>query len=180
MKLFIASDIHGSYYYLEKLIEQYKKGTYDKFVLLGDVLYHGPRNDLPNGYEPKKVISALNELKDNIICVKGNCDAEVDNMVLGFDVTADYLELDYNGCKIFVTHGHKYNNETPPKFKKGDVLLHGHTHVPACENLGEYVYINPGSVSIPKENSWHGYMVFDNGVFTWYDLDGNIKKTFKI
>ncbi len=180
MKLFIASDIHGSYYYLEKLIGQYKKETYDNIVLLGDILYHGPRNDLPNGYEPKKVINTLNELKDNIICVRGNCDAEVDNMVLGFDVTADYLELDYNGPKIFVTHGHKYNKETPPNLKKGDILLHGHTHVPACEDLGEYVYINPGSVSIPKENSWHGYMVFDNGVFTWRDLDGNIKKTFKI
>lgn len=180
MKLFIASDIHGSYYYLEKLIEEYKKEHYDNIVLLGDILYHGPRNDLPNGYEPKKVINALNELKDNIICVRGNCDAEVDDMVLGFDVTADYLELDYNGSRIFVTHGHKYNKETPPNLKKGDILLHGHTHVPACEDLGEYVYINPGSVSIPKENSWHGYMVFDKGVFTWYDLDGNIKKTFKI
>ena len=177
MKWFIASDIHGSAFYFDKMLDAYKKEKADKMILLGDILYHGPRNDLPEGYCPKAIIPQLNEIKNEILCVRGNCEAEVDNMVLEFDCMADYALLAYKDKTIFITHGHKYNTATPPSLKKGDVLLHGHTHVPANEDLGDYLYLNPGSVSIPKENSWHGYMIFENGIFTWYDFDGNVKLT---
>lgn len=180
MKWFIASDIHGSAFYFEKMLDAYKSEKADKMILLGDILYHGPRNDLPKDYCPKKIIPLLNEIKDDIICVRGNCEAEVDNMVLEFDCMADYALLSYGNRTIFITHGHKYNTATPPHLKNGDILLHGHTHVPVCENCGNFTYINPGSVSIPKEDSWHGYMLFEDGVFTWKDLDMNVMKTFKL
>ncbi len=180
MKWFIASDIHGSAYYFEKMLECYKKENADKMILLGDILYHGPRNDLPKEYNPKKIIPLLNEIKNEVLCVRGNCEAEVDNMVLDFDCMADYALLCFNKSTIFITHGHKYNTANPPSLKDGDILLHGHTHIPACEDCGHYTYINPGSVSIPKENSWHGYIIFEDGVFTWKDLSMNVKKTFSI
>lgn len=178
MKWFIASDIHGSEYYFEKMLQAYKKEKADRIILLGDILYHGPRNDLPRDYNPKAIIPRLNEIKDDILCVRGNCEAEVDNMVLDFDCMADYALLAYKKHTVFITHGHKYNTANPPSLKAGDILLHGHTHIPACEYHGAYTYINPGSVSIPKENSWHGYMIFENGVFKWFDLSGEIKMTF--
>jgi putative phosphoesterase len=180
MKLFIASDIHGSAFYFEKMLNAYKAEKADRMILLGDILYHGPRNDLPKDYCPKKIIPALNEIKNDILCVRGNCEAEVDNMVLEFDCMADYALLAHGSHTIFITHGHKYNTATPPQLKKGDILLHGHTHVPVCEDCGDFTYINPGSISIPKENSWHGYIIFEDGIFTWKDLDMNVMKTFKI
>lgn len=180
MKWFIASDIHGSAYYFEKMLNAYKRENADKMILLGDILYHGPRNDLPKEYNPKKIIPQLNALKNEILCVRGNCEAEVDNMVLEFDCMADYALLAYNNHTVFITHGHKYNTSNPPSLKKGDILLHGHTHIPVCEDCGEYTYINPGSVSIPKENSWHGYIIFEDGTFKWYTLNGELKKTFLI
>lgn len=180
MKWFIASDIHGSAYYFEKMLNCYNKENADKMILLGDILYHGPRNDLPKEYNPKKIIPMLNKIKNQVLCVRGNCEAEVDNMVLEFDCMADYALLSYGKSTIFITHGHKYNTSTPPALKEGDILLHGHTHIPVCENCGYYTYINPGSVSIPKENSWHGYIIFENGTFTWKDLDMNIQKEFKM
>ena len=177
----IVSDIHGSAYYCEKMLECYKKENADKLVILGDVLYHGPRNDLPEEYAPKKVIEMLNNIKEEILCVRGNCDTEVDQMVLKFPIMADYALLYWNNRMIFVTHGHNFNKTNPPMMKKGDILLHGHTHVPVCETFGENdnIYINPGSVSIPKENSPHGYMIFTEGEFIWKSLDKNIYKTFK-
>ena len=186
MKWLIASDIHGSAYYCEKLIEAYKREQADKILLLGDVLYHGPRNDLPEGYAPKQVIAMLNELAKDILCVRGNCDTEVDQMVLEFPVLADYAILaDYTKALeqggqskrmpiIYATHGHVYNNNNLPPLHKGDVLLHGHTHVPACEQYETHTYINPGSVSIPKENSPHSYMIFDGERFQWKTLDGEV------
>ena len=123
MKWFIASDIHGSAYYCEKLLEAYKKEEADKILLLGDVLYHGPRNDLPEGYAPKKVITMLNELENEILCVRGNCEAEVDQMVLNFPVLADYAVLTAGRKMIFVTHGHVYNNNNLPPLHKGDILF---------------------------------------------------------
>lgn len=179
MKWFIASDIHGSAYYCEKLIEAYRKEQADKILLLGDVLYHGPRNDLPEGYAPKQVIAMLNELSQDILCVRGNCDTEVDQMVLEFPVLAEYAILaDYakTSPMIYATHGHIYNSKNLPPLHKGDILLHGHTHVPACEQLETYTYINPGSVSIPKENSPHSYMILDGEVFQWKTLDGEVYK----
>ena len=179
MKLMIASDLHGSAYYTGQLLKAKEKENPDKLLLLGDLLYHGPRNDLPKEYAPKEVIAMLNPLAGEIICVRGNCEAEVDQMVLDFPVMADYCVLFEQGRTIYATHGHIFGENNPPKLKDGDILLTGHTHIPACNDHG-FWYLNPGSVSIPKENSWHGYMVLENGVFTWKDLDGKIMKTWKM
>ena len=180
MKLMIASDIHGSAYYCSKLMDCYKNEKADKLVLLGDILYHGPRNDLPEEYGPKKVISLLNERKDILICVRGNCDAEVDQMVLDFPIMADYAIINAEGKTIYATHGHKYNEDNLPPLKKGDILLNGHTHVPKCTDHENYIYMNPGSVSIPKENSHHGYMIYENNTFTWKDLQGEPYNCYKV
>lgn len=178
MKWLIASDIHGSLYYGKKLIEQIKKEEPDKVIFLGDILYHGPRNDLPNDYNPKELIKLLNEYKDKIISVRGNCDSEVDQMVLEFPIMADYMILTINDLTIFATHGHLYDVENIP-FKGIDVVLSGHTHVQKCDKYDNYVHMNPGSVSIPKENSYHGYMVVVGKVFYWKDLEGNIINKFE-
>ena len=172
MKWLIASDIHGSAYWCEKLIEAYNLEEADRLLLLGDLLYHGPRNDLPDEYAPKAVIEMLNSRKNDIICVRGNCEAEVDQMVLKFPVMADYALLPVGKRLIFATHGHIYNNNNLPPLHKGDILLHGHTHVPACEEHESHIYCNPGSVSIPKENSPHGYMILENSVLKWKAFDG--------
>ena len=187
MKWLIASDIHGSAYFCEKLIEAYKRENADKILLLGDILYHGPRNDLPEGYAPKQVIAMLNELAQDILCVRGNCDAEVDQMVLDFPLMADYAIIS-NASKedgqsiripmIYATHGHVYNNGNLPPLQAGDILLHGHTHVPTCEQYETHTYINPGSVSIPKEGSPHSYIVFDGELFQWKTLDGEVYREF--
>lgn len=176
MKLFIASDIHGSSVYCMKMLEAYKNEKCDRLLLLGDILYHGPRNDLPLGYNPKETIKLLNEFKNDIICVKGNCDGEVDQMVLDFDIMANYTWYIHNSVSIFVTHGHIYNKNNLPKLHEKDILLHGHTHVPCKELINETnYYLNPGSITLPKENSWHGYMILEDNIFTWKDLDGNTK-----
>lgn len=172
MKWLIASDIHGSAPCCEKLLEAFERARADKLLLLGDLLYHGPRNDLPEGYAPKKVISLLNANKDKIFCVRGNCEAEVDQMVLDFPVLADYCLLEAENHLIFATHGHHYDLETPPALQPGDVLLHGHTHVPAKDNSHGFWYLNPGSVSLPKEGSSKSYMTLENGEFLWKKLDG--------
>ena len=180
MKWFIASDIHGSAYFCEKLLEAYKRENANRILLLGDILYHGPRNDLPREYNPKAVIELLNGNKNDILCVRGNCDTEVDQMVLDFPILADYAAITYNNTLIYATHGHIFNEENLPPLKKGDIILHGHTHIPACRVHEGYTYINPGSVSIPKNGSHHGYMIFEDGVFTWKDFDGNIVDVFDI
>ena len=173
MKIMVASDIHGSAYYCQKMTEAYKNSGAQKLLLLGDILYHGPRNDLPKEYAPKKVIEMLNNISDEILCVRGNCDSEVDQMVLKFNIMAEYAII-YDGERmIFATHGHKFNKNNLPSLKKGDILLHGHTHIPVNESIDGITVMNPGSVSIPKENSWHGYMIIENGTYTWYDFDGN-------
>ena len=173
MKLMIASDIHGSAHYCRKMTEAYRREQADRLLLLGDILYHGPRNDLPENYDPKEVIALLNPLKNELLCVRGNCDTEVDQMVLDFPILADYCLLELDGQTLFATHGHHWNPQTPPPLKEGDILLNGHTHVPAHENMGTYTYMNPGSVSIPKENSARGYMLYDKK-FLRKDLDGAV------
>ena len=180
MKWLIASDIHGSEYYCKKIVDVYKEEKADKMLLLGDILYHGPRNNLPEGHNPKGVIALLNDLKNDIICVRGNCEAEVDQMVLDFPVLADYAIICEKGKMIYATHGHIYNEDKLPPLKKGDILLHGHTHVAKCTEHEDYVYMNPGSASIPKENTHHGYMTLEDGSFTWKDFNGNIIMTYSI
>ena len=172
MKWMIASDLHGSAYYCEKTLEAFAREGAGRLFLLGDLLYHGPRNDLPRDYAPKQVIPMLNGLKGKLLCVRGNCDAEVDQMVLEFPVLADYAVLPTEQRLIYATHGHIYNIKNLPPLAPGDILLHGHTHVPAWEAFGEdNFYLNPGSVSIPKENSPHSYMTLENGVFQWKELE---------
>lgn len=175
MKWLIASDIHGSAYYCQRLIEAYKKENADRLIILGDILYHGPRNDLPRDYAPKQVIAMLNEIKNELLCVRGNCDTEVDQMVLDFPVLADYAILDLGERLAYLTHGHIYNEGNLPPICDGDIIIHGHTHVPKCVKHKNYICMNPGSVSIPKEDSHHGYMTLENGKFLWKDLDGEIK-----
>lgn len=174
MKWMIASDLHGSAYYCKKMVEAFEREGADRLLMLGDLLYHGPRNDLPRDYAPKEVIPMLNGLKNKLCCVRGNCEAEVDQMVLPFPVLADYCLLEQKGRVIFATHGHHYNLENPPLLQPGDVLLHGHTHIPAKDNSLGFWYLNPGSVSIPKENSPHSYMTLEDGQFLWKDLDGAV------
>lgn len=180
MKWMIASDIHGSAYYCSRLIEAYKTEQAERLLLLGDVLYHGPRNDLPRDYAPKKVIEMLNAMKDDIFAVRGNCESEVDQMVLQFPVMAEYALIPAGDRLIYAVHGHNYNEKNLPPLHKGDILLNGHTHVPKCVEHDDYVYMNPGSVSIPKENSHHGYMIFEDNVFIWKDLDGEVKNRYEI
>lgn len=170
MKLMFASDIHGSEFYCEKMISAFMLEKADKLILLGDLLYHGPRNELPYGYNPKNVIALLNNIKDKILCVKGNCDCEVDQMVLEFPILADYMWIYADGISIFATHGHKFNAENPPLLNKNDVLINGHTHIPVKTQYGDFTYINCGSVSLPKENSKHSYVIFESGKFTFHSL----------
>ena len=174
MKWMIASDIHGSAYYCRELLAAYDREKANKLLLLGDVLYHGPRNDLPREYAPKEVIAMLNGIKDRILCVRGNCDTEVDQMVLEFPVLADYAIFCAGERVIYATHGHVYNESKLPPLQKGDILLHGHTHVPKCVEHEDYLYINPGSVSIPKENSQHGYLILEGTQLTWKNLAGEV------
>ncbi len=174
MKLMFASDIHGSLYYAEKMAECYRNEKADRLILLGDLLYHGPRNDLPRDYEPKGVIELLNGLKNDILAVRGNCEAEVDQMVLEFPVMADYMIMYVDGRMFFVTHGHIFNTSALPKLKQGDILIHGHTHIQTIEDIGnDNIYINPGSVAIPKNGCKNSYMIYENNKFTIKDIDGN-------
>ena len=176
MKLMIASDIHGSAFYCKELLKAFKNEHADKILLLADILYHGPRNDLPKDYAPKEVIAMLNGIKEYIICVRGNCDTEVDQMVLEFPVLGEQALLYIDGAEMLAVHGHK----PFPSVKAGTFVLSGHTHVPKLDEASGVTYMNPGSVSIPKENSHHGYMVFENGKFLWKDFDGNVVKEHSV
>ena len=174
MKWMIASDLHGSAYYCRKMLEAFEREGADRLFLLGDLLYHGPRNDLPREYAPKEVIPLLNGKKEKLLCVRGNCDAEVDQMVLEFPGLADYAVLPVGQRLIYATHGHIYHVKNLPPLAPGDVLLHGHTHVPAWTEFGQgNLYLNPGSVSIPKENSPHSYMTLEENTMQWKELESS-------
>lgn len=174
MKWMIASDLHGSAYYCRKMLEAFEREGADRLFLLGDLLYHGPRNDLPREYAPKEVIPLLNGKKEKLLCVRGNCDAEVDQMVLEFPVLADYAVLPVGQRLIYATHGHIYHVKNLPPLAPGDVLLHGHTHVPAWTEFGQgNLYLNPGSVSIPKENSPHSYITLEGNTMQWKELESS-------
>lgn len=174
-KLLIASDIHGSARYCRALLERIETEAPDRVLLLGDLLYHGPRNDLPEEYAPKEVISMLNGLKNTLLCVRGNCDTEVDQMVLDFPIMADYALLSLGDRTVIATHGHHFGEQNPPPHRAGDILLCGHTHIPAYTQHRDFLYLNPGSVSIPKNGSCHSYMVWEKGLFTWRNVtDGSI------
>ena len=175
MKLLICSDIHGDFEAATATFEAFKKEGCDRLLVLGDILYHGPRNNLPSGYAPKRVIELLNANREVILAVRGNCDTEVDQMVLNFPILADYAFLSLDGISVFATHGHHHNTATPPPLCKGEILLHGHTHVLGITPFGdENFYINPGSVSLPKENNSKTYAIYENRSFAIKDFDGNV------
>lgn len=169
MKLMIASDLHGSAYYTKLLLEAMEREHPEKLLLLGDLLYHGPRNDLPRDYAPKQVLAMLKGVKEKLLCVRGNCDAEVDQMVLEFPILAEYALLYLNSLTIYAVHGHKPLDAPLPA---GTILLCGHTHVPAVRAESGYYYVNPGSVSIPKEHSTRGYMMLEDRTLRHISLEG--------
>ena len=181
MNFLIASDIHGSAYYCDLLLKAIATEKADRVLILGDILYHGPRNDLPECYAPKKVIEMLNPLKDKLLCVRGNCDTEVDQMVLDFPILADYSVIPVGDRLIYATHGHNFNENNLPPISKGDILLNGHTHVSKCVEHSDFIYMNPGSVSIPKEDTPHSFMTLKEGKFLWKNLETmEIYKEFEI
>ena len=173
MKWLIASDIHGSAYYCRKVLETFEREGAERLLLLGDLLYHGPRNDLPRDYLPRETAALLNARAERILGVRGNCDAEIDQTVLNFPIMADYALLCEGGRTIFATHGHLWGPDCPPPLHGGEILLFGHTHVPLCaEREKGIVCLNPGSAAIPKAGSAHSCMTLEDGVFRWLDLDG--------
>ena len=178
MKIMVASDIHGSAHYCREMMGAFEREQPDKILLLGDLLYHGPRNNLPGEYDTKKTAEMLNSIAGKVVCVRGNCDCEVDQMMLDFPIMAEYCLLYLNGRVIFATHGHVFNMKTPPAMNEGEILLHGHTHIPAWESFGNgNIYINPGSVSIPKGGSQHSYMLLNEEGIFWKNLAGEIFHT---
>lgn len=180
MKWMIASDLHGSAAWCQRLLACYEQQECQRLLLLGDLLYHGPRNDLPEAYAPKQVIEMLTRHQQEILCVRGNCDGEVDQMVLPFPILADYCLLPVEEHLVFATHGHHFHGDNLPPLKQGDVLLHGHTHVPKQEEVNGIWVLNPGSVSMPKEQSWHGVMTLEDGLFCWMDLESNEKMRLQL
>lgn len=177
MKLMIASDLHGSAYFTSKLMAAYRAERPGKLLLLGDLLYHGPRNALPRDYDCMATAEMLNAVKGDIAAVRGNCDCEVDQMVLQFPIMADYALLEWDGLTLYATHGHLWNEDSLPPMAEGTVLLNGHFHVPACVRHDTYLYLNPGSVSIPKDGSVGSYLVLEDGIFTWKDMEGKAYKS---
>ena len=180
MKWLIASDIHGSEFYCKEVLKAFDREQADRLLLLGDILYHGPRNDLPDAYAPKTVIEQLNEIKEQLLCVRGNCDTEVDQMVLDFPILADYAWVHVGNRLVFATHGHKYGEEHLPPLTEGSILLQGHTHVPRCVVKEGILCANPGSVSIPKADSPHSYLVFTDTALIWKTLNGTVFKEVKL
>lgn len=180
MKYMFASDIHGSAWYCRQMLDAYEKEKADRLVILGDLLYHGPRNDLPKEYAPKAVIQMLNERKDELYVVRGNCDAEVDQMVLQFPIMADYCIIMDGERTIYASHGHIYNQDNLPPMKNGDIFIHGHTHVLIAEKREHYTLLNPGSVSLPKEGNIPTYAVLEEGVFQIKGFDGAVVKELQL
>ncbi|MEG0277252.1 MAG: phosphodiesterase [Coprobacillus sp.] len=179
MKCMIVSDIHGSYNDLKKVIDIFEEEQMDKLLLLGDLLYHGPRNPLPEGYNPKEVAILLNQYKDKIIAVRGNCDAEVDQMVLDFPMRGDYAEVFIDNHRFFMTHGHLYDKENMPLVNKGDILMYGHYHKPILEKEKGIVIFNPSSIALPKEGV-KSYGVYENHVLSLFSLEKVLLNTLEI
>ncbi|WP_294578342.1 phosphodiesterase [uncultured Thomasclavelia sp.] len=179
MKLMFVSDIHGSAYYAKKAVAAYEQEKADKLILLGDLLYHGPRNDLPKEYAPKQVIKMLNELKKEIIAVRGNCDAEVDQMVLDFPMMADYATIDVDGHHFFLSHGHIFSEEKLPYLNEGDVFVYGHIHKPVAKYENGIYILNPSSISLPKEGN-NSYGIYENDEFIIKEFDGTVVKRIRM
>ena len=176
MKLFFLTDIHGSVYYTKVALELFEKEKADYLIILGDELYHGPRNPLTKDYDPKEVAELLNGYSKKITAVRGNCDSEVDQMMLDYPLMSDYNIIFYNEKRIFVTHGHIYNKVNMPNITDGDVMIYGHTHIPLAEKKDGIYILNPGSISLPKQDNPNSYAVLEDNLFEVKDLE---MKTFK-
>lgn len=174
MNYFIMSDIHGSSFYLKKALEHFQKGQYHYLIILGDILYHGPRNPIPEGYNPQEVVSLLNPLANQIIACRGNCEAEVDQMLLKFPCLGDYALIVDNGVSFFATHGHQYTTQNYPKGTGKSIFLSGHTHLWLLNKEDKTIVCNPGSITLPKENRPHTFATYENNVLSIKDLSGNI------
>lgn len=179
MRYLIISDIHGSPVYLEKVLDRFEKENFDFLVILGDVLYHGPRNPIPEGYDPKRVIALLNPLSDRILACRGNCDAEVDQMMLKFACGSDYISFTDGDITFFATHSHLYAPDQfpPAHFPKGpkqNVCLYGHSHVWQLEKQDQLVLCNPGSITLPKMDNPPTYAVYEHHTLSVVDFDNNI------
>lgn len=174
MKYFVMSDIHGSSFYLKKAMEIFEEENADFILILGDILYHGARNYLPKGYNPKEIIEILNKNAEIIMAVRGNCESEVDQMVLDFPIQASYSNMIFEGKRLFITHGHLYNEKNKVKLPENSCFLSGHTHILKAEKIDGIHYLNPGSISIPKNNNPHSYAILDNNEFIVKTLDGDI------
>lgn len=179
MKWMIASDLHGSALYGKAILDAFDREGADRLLLLGDILNHGPRNGLSEGYDPMALAAMLNDRSADILCVRGNCDSEVDQMILHFPMMADYALLPVGKRLIFATHGHIYNTQNLPPLHKGDILLHGHTHLMKCEPCGDVTYCNPGSPTFPHDG-FRGYMTLENETLYWKRLDGTVEKTLPL
>ena len=176
MKLMFISDIHGSLYWLNKALDKMDEEQPDQLIILGDFMYHGPRNPLPEGYDPQGVAARLNVYRKTILAVRGNCDAEVDQMLLDFPMMGDYVMILHEGRRIYATHGHGYSIENLPQLSEGDIFIQGHTHLPVAD-VREGIYVlNPGSISLPKENNPNSYAILEDGLFSVKDFEGKIVK----
>jgi len=176
MKLFFISDIHGSLTWLKRALERFDESGAEQLVILGDELYHGARNPLPEGYDTKGAAALLNRYKDKIVAVRGNCDSEVDQMVLDYPVMSDYSVMLWQGKRLFLTHGHLFNEEQFPPLKPGDAFFFGHIHVPVAEVRNGVTVINPGSITFPKEGNPNSYGILEDGIFRILDFEGNVIK----
>ncbi|MDO4788151.1 MAG: phosphodiesterase [Johnsonella sp.] len=176
MKYMFASDIHGSAYYANLVAEKFEESKAKKLILLGDLLYHGPRNDLPRDYAPKRVIEILNRYKDFIFAVRGNCDSEVDQMVLNFPLMADYAFFSLNDADIYASHGHVYSPENLLPMQPGSSFIFGHIHLPIAEKRGEYFILNPGSAALPKGGNPPSYAILEGKRFQILTFEGEIIK----
>ena len=180
MRIMIASDLHGSFECGKELLLRFEEEKCEKLLLLGDLLYHGARNDLPGGYDTKALTAHLNHYKDRILAVRGNCDAEIDQTVLEFPIMSDFLTLFVDGREWIATHGHIFNEDRMMPHSSGAVLLHGHTHLKVTEKRDDFYYVNPGSVSIPKDDAFGSYMVYENNRFTLKKLSGEALRVFEL
>ncbi|AWB43073.1 phosphodiesterase [Paenibacillus sp. CAA11] len=177
MKLMLISDIHGSAAWLRRALEKADEEQPDYLIMVGDYLYHGPRNPLPDGYDPKEAIHLLNSRKERIIAVRGNCDSEVDQMMLEFPMMGDYAVVLDEGRRIFVTHGHLHSMDQLPPLKAGDVFVQGHTHVPVAEKQEGIYLVNPGSITLPKENYPPSYGILHAGKAEIKSFEGKVIKS---
>lgn len=173
MKYLIASDIHGSALYAQKLMKKFEESGAQKLILLGDILYHGPRNDLPEGHDCPNVWQTLNAHSDKIFAIRGNCDSEVDQSMLNFPMMGEYALVEIDGLSMFLSHGHRWNPSNLPPLKSCNTLLYGHTHIPEARHADGMFFINPGSVSLPRGGFAPSYAVYESGVFEVLDFDGN-------